>query len=341
MGIGPFFSVVIPAFNAGRYLPEALSSLLNQDYSDWEAIVVDDGSSDNTLAIAESFAEKDCRIHVIHQDNSGPFAARRKAYGFVRGRYILHLDSDDAFLPGALRRLSSVLGQREWDIVLFEYTSDAATGDIKTRFPFNYTRTFEGCEIVELLNLVASSDCLNTMWSKAIKSELVLQAEYPSDILHLVSGEDRVQSLCVLDRLHDAIYLREPLYFYRVTPGGTTLSFREGDLENGVISRLHMLRFVKKWQTREGFIVSADDVGKSMVDCAFNSIKQSARYQGFDGARKSSLLVSLTGEISGAVKQKRIKSRMRLDERIILRFSVDGHHCAAAVLSCLIYRRRR
>lgn len=341
MGIRPFFSVVIPAFNAGRYLPEALSSLLNQDYSDWEAIVVDDGSSDNTLAIAESFAEKDCRIHVIHQVNSGPFAARKKAYSFVQGRYILHLDSDDAFQAGALSRLRSVLGQREWDIILFEYTNDIKTGAIVTRFPFNCTRTFEGSEIVDLLNLVASSDCLNNMCSKAVKSELVLEAEYPPDALHLVSGEDRVQSLCVLDRMRDAIYLREPLYFYRINPGGTTLSFRSSDLEDGIISRLYMLRYVKKWQSREGFIVSTDDVYKSMVDWSFNYIKQSARYLGFDGARKSSLLVSLADDIPSAAKQKRIKSRMRLDKRIIIGLSVSGHHCVVAVLSCLLYRRRR
>lgn len=90
-------SVMMPAYNAERYIVEAIESVLTQTYAHWELIVVDDGSSDGTAAIATQFA--DPRIRVIRQANGGEAAARNTALAHSQGEYVAFLDSDDAYLP--------------------------------------------------------------------------------------------------------------------------------------------------------------------------------------------------------------------------------------------------
>lgn len=88
-------SVVIPIYNAEKYLNQCLDSLLIQDYSDYEIILVDDGSPDCCGAICDEYAEKDTRIKVIHQKNAGVSAARNAGMSLAKGEYITFVDSDD------------------------------------------------------------------------------------------------------------------------------------------------------------------------------------------------------------------------------------------------------
>ncbi|MDE6394665.1 MAG: glycosyltransferase, partial [Duncaniella sp.] len=95
-------SVIIPAYNAQAYLRECLESVLAQSFSDWEVIVVDDGSTDSTAAIAQSFSARDSRVRVLSTVNRGVSAARNAALGMARGEWVTFLDSDDLLPPGAL-----------------------------------------------------------------------------------------------------------------------------------------------------------------------------------------------------------------------------------------------
>lgn len=91
----PLVSVLVPCYNQAHFLPEALDSLLAQTYTNWEAIVVNDGSSDNTEDVALKYVEKDSRIKYIYQDNKGLSGARNTAILHSSGKYLLPLDSDD------------------------------------------------------------------------------------------------------------------------------------------------------------------------------------------------------------------------------------------------------
>jgi len=102
-------SIIIPAHNAAETIAETLESLLVQAFSGWEAIVVDDGSSDGTAAIAASFAERDARIRVISQPQGGVSAARNAGIALARYDWLLFLDADDWLLPQHLERLTDTL----------------------------------------------------------------------------------------------------------------------------------------------------------------------------------------------------------------------------------------
>ena len=111
------FSVVIPAYNVEAYLDECLGSVAAQSFGDWEAIVVDDGSTDGSAALAEVWAEKDERIRVVRQENRGQSAARNAAIRIAKGDYLFFLDGDDWLERDALEVLTTEI--RGADVICF------------------------------------------------------------------------------------------------------------------------------------------------------------------------------------------------------------------------------
>ena len=88
-------TVIIPVYNAGKYLRKCLDSIVMGQYSDWECILVDDGSKDDSLSICEEYANKDSRFRVFHQINAGASAARNVGLDNAKGEYITFIDADD------------------------------------------------------------------------------------------------------------------------------------------------------------------------------------------------------------------------------------------------------
>jgi glycosyltransferase involved in cell wall biosynthesis len=115
----PLVSVAMPAYNAERYLARAVESVLRQSLADLELLIVDDGSSDGTVPLAESFAARDARIRVLTQRNAGPGPARNLAFGAAAGRFFAFLDSDDEWDETFLEDNVGVLLHRpDVDIVI-------------------------------------------------------------------------------------------------------------------------------------------------------------------------------------------------------------------------------
>jgi len=102
------FSILIPAYNRERYVAQAIDSVLSQTFTDHEILVVDDGSTDNTLKVLESYG---ARIRVFRQSNRGPEVARNTAAGVAKGEYLVLLDSDDLLLPNALMTYDRIIRQ--------------------------------------------------------------------------------------------------------------------------------------------------------------------------------------------------------------------------------------
>ena len=129
-----FFSVIIPVYNVEKYIQVCLNSVLGQTFSDWEAICVNDGSTDGSIAILEENAAKDKRMKVINQPNSGTATARNTGLRAAQGDYIFFLDSDDWLEPDSLQILANRLHGE--DILCFsgkryfESTQDYHPADI-------------------------------------------------------------------------------------------------------------------------------------------------------------------------------------------------------------------
>ncbi len=105
----PFLSVVIPVYNVASYLRECLDSVRAQTFTDWEAICVDDGSTDGSAAILEDYAAQDARFRIVHQPNAGVSVARNVALGLARGEWVTFVDSDDTVHPDWFRHAVALM----------------------------------------------------------------------------------------------------------------------------------------------------------------------------------------------------------------------------------------
>ncbi len=116
-----FFSVIVPVYKVEKYLSDCIESVLNQTFTDFELILVDDGSPDACPEICDDYKEKDARIKVIHKTNGGLASARRAGIKVARGEYVFNLDSDDLIEKDTLECAYKIISDTECEIVSFSY----------------------------------------------------------------------------------------------------------------------------------------------------------------------------------------------------------------------------
>lgn len=116
-----FFSVIVPVYKVEKYLPACIDSILSQTFSDFEIILVDDGSPDKCPEICDCYKEKDNRIKVIHKENGGLCSARRAGIKVAEGDYVFNLDSDDLIENDTLECAYKAIKETDCDIVSFSY----------------------------------------------------------------------------------------------------------------------------------------------------------------------------------------------------------------------------
>ena len=335
------YSVVVPAYNCERFVGECIESILGQTYGNLELIVVDDGSADATLDICNSYAEKDARMKVIHQENGGPFSARMAAYPSVSGDYVLHVDADDCLREDALEVLKPLTEPGDYDIIFFEFSSCPDFSSMDKRFPFSDSRQFGLGEKAQYLNLALDTYCLHSMCSKAVKAELLLHAPYPSDARHLVSGEDHLQSLFLLDRADKTYYLMEALYYYRDTSSGTTSTFRLNDYLDFQTKAKYFARLLQKWKKLPGFCLTDDAFDAYVLLSTCRYLTSSVRNGDRSAYKQAVEIVTSSKIFRRAVSNRAAVRRLRIDRRLVSRLLALGHATLAkGVLSIAVAASR-
>ena len=120
-------SIIIPVFNTEVYLPACIDSILSQSFTDFEVLLVDDGSGDGCATLCDSLAERDSRIRVFHKENGGISSARNVGLGYAVGEWIYFVDSDDQVLPGGLQTLVDCI-RDDVDMVMAGYERSREDG---------------------------------------------------------------------------------------------------------------------------------------------------------------------------------------------------------------------
>ncbi len=174
----PVFSIIVPVYNSGNCLKECLDSVLSQSFSDYELILVDDGSTDNSGTICDEYTKKDSRIKVIHQKNKGVSSARNTGLSRSCGQYITFLDSDDYLSTNYLRIASDI----ESDLFADGYdVNGKIEHETKSdKLLINYDE-----DIVKALN----GFYLLTVWAKVYKASIIRRESLMFDE-ELDFGED-------------------------------------------------------------------------------------------------------------------------------------------------------
>ena len=116
-------SIITPCYNSEKFIEECITSVLNQSYQNWEMLIVDDNSSDNSSILIKSYSKQDDRIKPIFlNDNLGPAMARNKAISIAKGKYIAFLDSDDIWLPKKLEIQINFMKKNNCSFVFSSYS---------------------------------------------------------------------------------------------------------------------------------------------------------------------------------------------------------------------------
>lgn len=130
------FSIIVPVYNVEGYLSACLESILHQTISNYEVILVDDGSTDSSGKLCDSVAEKERRVYVIHQHNKGLSAARNTGILAAIGEYLLFVDSDDYITEDALEQFYHVIKKNNYPDIVAAYANKlSSTGEIEEKFP--------------------------------------------------------------------------------------------------------------------------------------------------------------------------------------------------------------
>lgn len=117
-------SIILPVYNREDTIKDSIESIINQTYSNWELIIVDDGSKDNSEEICKKYAMKDNRINVIHQENNGPSSARNKGISLAKGKYLMFIDSDDQYKLEMIEKMIKKMNQNDSKLVVCNYKNN-------------------------------------------------------------------------------------------------------------------------------------------------------------------------------------------------------------------------
>lgn len=220
------FSIIIAVYNVGQYLGECLESLIRQTYTNWEAILVDDGSVDNSALICDAYAEKDKRIKVFHRPNKGSLLARRFGLYQAEGDYFLLIDSDDFINSNLLSDVNQIINMTESDLVIYRFQRFGGLRKSESPIVFKEgTIIGEGGSSKKLIWEKVVSGCeLNSLCLKVVKRDCI---DYEIDYeryAFLKFGTDLMQSLAILDRANKIYFTERVYYYYRLNENGISKS---------------------------------------------------------------------------------------------------------------------
>jgi len=211
-------SVIVPIYNNEIYLRECLDSILAQTFANWEAVLIDDGSTDNTGKIVDEYAEKDSRFIVIHKQNGGVLSARKAGLENSKGEFVANLDHDDTYHPQFLEKMYSKITETNADFVWCKNQLDDDPFDINyhvTDYKWNENKS----KNIEIM-LTPGQGVSWITWDKLIKREIYAKVRFPN--VNIIYAEDPTQMLQVAYNSNSAAFISEKLYFHK--KGGASTS---------------------------------------------------------------------------------------------------------------------
>ena len=223
LDISPIISIIIPVYRAEKYLRECLNSIVEQTFIDWECILIDDGSTDNSGAICDEYASKDKRFKVIHKQNEGVSKARNEGLKVAQGKWISFVDSDDwiddltyqSVLKAAEENNADLV---QWGIVLEKNGNVLRGNTCKDGF-------IEG---EELMQYFEPSTCHKLFLKKIINDKNI---KFPDG---LTLSEDRYFSFLYYLYSIQVFGIKECYYHYRIYSGSSTHRMSEKNIHDEV-----------------------------------------------------------------------------------------------------------
>lgn len=244
----PFFSVLVPVYNVSKYLDKCVSSLLSQTYKNFEIILLDDGSTDDSGKKCDEWQERDGRICVIHRDNKGLFTTRLDEIETAKGEYLVFVDSDDYVEDNALEFLYERISEGEYDVVTYgrsivDENEHVRRIELKV---YDDNSVFKETDRDALIIRMLKNNDLTSIWSKCVKRTLMLDIMQELRQYEGVnSGEDRIFTSAIICNYKSFMYTDAPLYFYRCNGEGMSNTAKVKHFPDSLVCRKALKHFVE------------------------------------------------------------------------------------------------
>lgn len=217
-------SLIIPVYNVAQYLPDCLESVLRQTLSEIEIVCINDQSTDASPAILEEFAQRDSRVHIIHNSkNMGLSATRNVGIKQARGKYIYFLDSDDMITDNAMERLWTIAEEEKADVIFFDSLMIFEDVDNHTENDLfiakcQYPQVLTGAEFLGAMR--RNDDIREPVWLQFWNHDFLKRSnlQFPTGILH----EDLLFTFVSLMEAGRVKCINEQLHFYRIRKNAIT-----------------------------------------------------------------------------------------------------------------------
>ena len=256
----PMVTIAVAVYNVERFLPKGFDSILAQTYTDFEVVVIDDGSTDNTLAMCQRIAETDSRIRVLHFPHRGLGPVRNSLIENARGKYLYFYDIDDYIEPDTLADNVAAIEDGDNDVVLFGfYVEQKVTGVCDgVSLPDKRMGTNEEFKQFYCNELVKSAYGCGYLWSKFYRYEFVRDL-YAAGVHfeNIEMHEDELFNLKLFRHISRCRSLSKKYYHYVIYPkGNTTTRYRERGYENSIILYNSRIELYREWiKDREDLLV--------------------------------------------------------------------------------------
>jgi len=245
------YSILVPVYNVEEYLPACLDSLLAQTFQDFEIICINDGSTDTSPAICDTYqqAHPD-KIKVTHKANEGLISARRISIKQAQGEYLCFVDSDDLIVPTYLEKLNNAIESTQTDMVIFGFNRINESDEVTASFlPPLEERVYRSAEdLMEIRSVIMTSNDLNSLCFKCTRTTLFDRDVDYSPFYQVKNTEDLLQSLPLFDQAKTITAIHDYLYSYRTnTESMTREVMTVAKLESMILVYDELEEYAKRW----------------------------------------------------------------------------------------------
>lgn len=236
-------SIIIPVYNSEKYLKYCIESAINQSYHNIEIILINDGAKDNSEQICKEYADKDKRIKLLNQKNSGPATARNFGIMNSHGKFIMFLDSDDILHTDAIKYMLDIMLSKQSDIVVADYCC------IKSHNNIEFINTKHDFDITEISKTEAWENLFNdkhmvfgTVWGVLFCSKIFENIRFPDGRTY----EDTSIVHLLYNKSNKIFFVNKPLYYYFENLNSITHTISEKNIIDSVIASEERTFWFKK-----------------------------------------------------------------------------------------------
>ena len=301
----PKVSVIVAVYNAEKYLNKCIHSILSQTFTDFEVLLIDDGSTDSSGAMCDNYAKQDSRIRVIHQSNGGVARARQTGIENARGEYSIHADPDDMMLPTQLEVLYRKATHSHADMVICDFYKQRARGTKRSK---QKPTTLSAASIIDEL---LSGKLHGPLWNKLIRTSLYARYD-----ITFVPGLNYCEDLLVCVKMllnHIKVaYVNEALYHYNmiINDNSITRNYSREKLDMRLTLLHHLFAAIPEGKHERGKGNIATAIAYQCLQWGVLTDKEYA-------------------EIFGEYKKYFKKSHFNIKRKTALQLSANGHQTLA------------